>query len=573
MNLSGYKAEKASLFINNAKRAEGYQVQLADTRATLVKDIINCINDGKKVCVFLSESNEKLRMNAFSEFIKDKTDIEVNYLAFDKTQTEQKLELVNDTRTYLSKKLKGGLNLLVLNSWAGIGFDYYDSEEHFDKTYIIDSYGFITAKRKWQFLRRMRTCRSAMVFSNYSNELPHYYKLEKLVTKHKGLDISQLKRLESWYSRARHCIEMDRAKGKWHFKSQLEYRGAIYSDANNNKDESREIDKQLKDYIKRYQKENGVTDDKESQELLSIIDNFMMYEVLDGGSCDWVGVDLSIALDNRSQLIKEHKMFSTDKAKKMSEYLAMTDYERAINDREDPFGFSLEMGELLESFLELIMHDDLHSLKNFLQWYLTDPTGEITLTLDWINRDAEGDFIKSLKKYKYIIPEYFSIPKDSHIEPKRAIEQIANYFGLDYVKKDTKNVGKVKARNDLFDYHSRNKTNGFDKCRSLTQKSTFCINIIKANGGNLNKFEIAYINSTKYPYSLQRKKFVHKAIWNPYLEKLEKLIGANAQSRFEMLTRNILQIKDANQLEIEINEEIIDKETHEAPANSLGGNA
>jgi hypothetical protein len=185
---------------------------------------------------------------------------------------------------------------------------------------------------------------------------------------------------------------------------------------------------------------------------------------------------------------------------------------------------------------------ELSNLKNFLSWFLFDKQGEVTLTMEWIDNGRKQEFADLLKEYRYVLPETLKLKQDAYKEPLRAINIVAGFFGMEYSSIPLGNKNKVKKRNALFAYYKENKVRGYNPKSSLSNRTNFAIKEITRKGNNISNLEREYLLSTKDPYILKRKKYIHAEVWRVYFDKLKSLQGENnsAPSEFQMFQRSFL---------------------------------
>lgn len=512
--LAQFKAEEAAFYVNNAKRAEGYQIQLAKTPDIAIKELLDRIDAGNRVCVFINDSDENGRMSAFVDYIKTNTKTDINSLFFD--GQSEKTELIKNTRNYLSNKLKDGLNLLVLNSWAGIGFDYFDPEEHFDECFVIDLKGWLTSKTLWQFLRRMRTVRKGLVYSRFSNTLALPYRRQKLLIEHKGINPELFDSLDSHYMRAIHCHEMDRAKARYSFMAQVELRGGVITELNDSKNEKYQgYSSSLIKHTELYREAKGFIDTKKTENIKKVIDRFYAY---DG---DWRELTDSEVEENHSKLSREYDLMTASKARRLIEVLGMTEEERKFQDRNSVNEISEILGGVLEAFVRLAFRGCESTLQGFLEWFLYSEEEYIQMAGELLDESEARDFLVYLQEYKFLLPDDLKIPKDSYKTPTKAIKALSGFFGLEY--KATEKGKKQEAQKKLFAYYEKNKLKGFPMGRnSVNKRKAFAKEYLKGKSKHL-PLEEKYIQALQTPYRLYRKEYIPKELYNNFEALLDNI--------------------------------------------------
>ena len=522
-SLSNFKSENACFYINNAKRAEGYQINIAETKGDALYDLIETLDSGKKVFLFVNDRNEKGRIEGAIEFIKQYTDVEINCEWYD--ADKDKRSLLIDTNSYLANRLNEGLNLFVVNAWAGIGFDYYNVDHHFDKTVILDFQGWLNPKDIWQVLRRMRTCRLATVYSQFQSGMPFYKDRYKKLKHYKNF--SNLSPIEDHTFRALHCHKMDMSHQRISFICQVEDRGAVidYIPEGDNK----YIKDAYDESIETFQIENGFKDNQKANRLLLMKGYFARQSDKEDELC-WMNAEDDYLEDNYKDLWREFQLVNSERAGALLRAIGMTHQERIEDEKENVNSVSHLLGLLFEGFINFaVMPEDKGGLEEFLRWFLLDKNKqEIYLSTKDISETNQNEFIKILRQHKYLLGDEMRLKATASLDLNHTIKMLAKQIGLNCEFFPDSSIGEPQKR--LFAFYKKVRLKGFPLADTgkQRQRKEFVFKHLMGKKGRYTELEKEYLQGLQGTYKLTKKDAIPKELYETY-EKLYLRIRVGTQ--------------------------------------------
>ena len=512
--LSKFESEKACFYINNAKRAEGYQINIAETKGDALYDLIETLDSGKKVFLFVNDRNEKGRIEGAIEFIKQYTDVEINCEWYD--ADKEKSALLNDTNGYISKRLQEGLNLFVVNAWAGIGFDYYHTEQHFDKTVILDFQGWLNPKDIWQVLRRMRTCRLATVYSGFQSGMPFYKDRYKKLKNYKRF--SNLSPVEDHKFRALHCHKMDLSHQKISFICQVEDRGAVIGYLT--KGDNKYIKDAYDEAIEEFQVENGYKDNQKANRLLLMKGYFARKSDAKENVC-WLYAEDDYLEENYSALWREFQLVNSERAGALLRAIGMTHQERIEEEKQNINSVSHLLGLLFEGFINFaVMPEDKGGLEEFLRWFLLDnQKEEIYLSTKDISETNKNEFTKILLQHKYLLGDELRLKATASLDLNHTIKMLTKQIGLNCEFFPDSSVGESRKR--LFAFYKKVRLKGFPLADNgkQRQRKEFVFKHLMSKEGKYTELEKEYLQGLQGTYKLTKKDVIPIRLYETY-EKL-----------------------------------------------------
>lgn len=522
--LSGFKAADACLYINNAKRAEGYKIDVSLNTALVYQDLLESLDAGLKVAVFIDDNDDNSELTAFCQTVKTFTDC--NYKCFDKENIPEKVKLFTNPNKTIPEWFAEGMNMLVLSPWANIGWDYYCEGQSFDRVYILDKKGYFTPKRIWQIARRMRECRSAMVLLNPVSNLPLEDPAKKLLEEFKGLEFDDLDRLDRWLLKADDCLYMDNAVKLYSLVERLKSRGALptFREPSNKEEERvyRELYEEFKEVKREIKKD--LNNEKEIDEVLvnsmqlafqKFVDDKTKVHSYESLPSNFEYITEEEASKHLKSLEKRNARFTSTQAQKILLAITSTPEERERLDKKYLVEYYKIMGLIMEGFISTFFPivgrtDD--AVFNFIEWYLTDPRGEWYSSYNFI--DTNSDYYLQLQKYAYVNHKTLGLRNDFYNEPNRTIRKLASLIGCSIVTdKNGLKIGAVQAKRNLF--NEMKSDPNFPSKMKDAQKVQYCIdNIMRKPPSMLTQAEEDFIKTRKSPFTLKRDRFVSSTVLN-----------------------------------------------------------
>jgi hypothetical protein len=521
--LAGFEAAESCLYINNAKRAEGYEVEVTESYPVLMQDLLETLDAGKRVAVFIDDNDDNKELSAFCQAVKHFTDC--NYKCFDKENIPEKLDLYTKPNTTIPKWFDEGMTMLVLSPWANIGWDYFSLGDVFDKVYILDKKGYFTPKRIWQIARRMRETRHAMVLLNTKSNLPLDKPAKKLLQDFKGIDFDDLERIDQWLIKADDCLFMDNAVKLYSLVERLRGRGAIPKLVEPQDKETKEALNELYeefDYVKRTIKKTLNDETTIDEALVLQLTTCYKKAVVSDGNVQWVYLSEEDVTARIKTLSRNQGHFSSKEASKILLAVTSSEDERIALDRKYLVDYYVIMGIVMDGFISTffpIVPDAPNPVESFIDWYVNDTTGVWDCNFDFI--DTNKDLYQKMLKFAYVNKKVLNIRGDFHTEPKRSMRQFAKNLGCN-IKDDQSdyNIGAVEARNNLFKEYKNDL--GLKKCKNNSAKIRYCLDKINnKKQEDRSKFELDFLRTRKGSFTLVRNKDVDVYLLKVYQKYLE----------------------------------------------------
>ena len=511
--IANFAPETSAIYYNSASYLENYEVALEDDFGRTLEKILNSVTEGKKVAIFTSYGDENGTLSAFGSWIHKWTGKKVK--AFDSnavTRTAPELKTHPD-KTISSWIKDGELDCLVVSSWAACGWDYRVPGVDFDEVFILSTGGFFSAQKIKQMLRRMRMTRKASVYLNNSKKAAVKNEYFKAIKSEKGIDESDMNRMDAWSVRAIQANRTDLVNVPWLLRELLKEGGAIVDEVKSTEEEiesSWELHEDWKTWKKEQEEAFNDANRTPEAKTLRVLSNFQR-------ACPHAFTELSLEDISPAQmktLVKRDKKINSDTAQRFGRLISQDTEER---EKGRDYEFNLLLGRLLDSlWFELEPFIDTETWLTFAHWYADPKSPPIYGNFD----ELDIGKLRLSKANLYALKQEFpAIGQDCWNEPNRLLRPIVQSMNLTFTsktemdKKDKdKKVSAKDAQANLFAHYTKSKEPGFSPKGKVTAKKTWCLeNIKKKKGENLFKEESDFLQTRPQFFVIKRPEFVSTA--------------------------------------------------------------
>mgnify|MGYP001361368507 CR=1 FL=1 len=516
--IENYQAENFSLYLNSAEWGKDYEIHQFDDYGTILAELIQDIDKGKKVVIAMDCSESNGSLTGFAKFLEEKCEGKKVRAYDSKTVNRDAREL----KTEANKTIVGWwdeMDALIISPWAAVGWDYLDEKHIFDEIYVITINQFISAQKMWQWIRRFRLSRSAKVYNRSKSDAPFDSAVMRVVEREKTKKEADLTRIEAWQIKTQEAKDLDLANVNWYFRSKCEDRGANLTfriATDEEKDENVLLVEELKDV--RAEVRALLIDQERTEEeaRLKILSSFR-YFVEDIGfkklDDDIHGDDAALFKELRYRDSK----INAAKAERFCRIIHADEEERAFYDSKEIIEFNVALGRLFDGFWRAM--DGLIDLKKFetiAHWYYQGANTEIYATFDDIDFD---DLNKILKRhYPAIKNEISGIGKDAFLEPQRVLRPLVRSLDLGFttefkIKNKQQRPSATEAKNALFEHYKKTESK-FPKRALKHVKTSWALKFCQKKqkeGVELHKLEKQFLESRPNALKIFRKEYVSAA--------------------------------------------------------------